>query len=220
MIACEKHKATIPESTCIARHKGLAKAQKTTNGWIKSAAIDYENCRDCEMGLKLYNNFLKGAKPMDQKVCTKCGKQKSVDQFYKMAASKDGHHPYCKRCHNLYNEDRLAAKKPEPKKQEIIPAAFHKESVKIICAACGEGKLRTKEFFHACKANKSGFDNTCKACRNNEKKIRRGAHEYAIILDFTDHPEVLEKVRKWADDNMRAVDKQILFSLKNDILAG
>nr|AKH46558.1 hypothetical protein [uncultured marine virus] len=80
MIECKKHKAIIPPSTCVARHKGLAKAKKSNNGWIKANALNYEDCRGCKIGLKLYEKYLKGEKIMKEKVCSKCHTPKPADK--------------------------------------------------------------------------------------------------------------------------------------------
>ena len=186
MINCEKHKATIPESTCIARHKGLAKAQKSNNGWIKSAAIDYENCRDCQIGTELYGKFLKGEEIMKDKICSKCKTPKPADRknFYAQKSSKDGFHSWCKVCHNESSDktpkkQKLVRQKNNPVKQpeEIKPI----EKTPVIKP---EPAIQTK-----------------------------------IVLDFADHMEAFEALKKDAGVNLRAPGKQALWilieSLKN-----
>lgn len=37
---------------------------------------------------------------METKICTKCGRELSVDMFHKKSTSKDGLQNYCKECHN------------------------------------------------------------------------------------------------------------------------
>ena len=37
---------------------------------------------------------------METKICTKCGRELSVDMFHKKSTSKDGLQHYCKECHN------------------------------------------------------------------------------------------------------------------------
>jgi len=37
---------------------------------------------------------------MEKKRCSKCGKKKSLNKFYKNKWSKDGYHHYCKECHS------------------------------------------------------------------------------------------------------------------------
>lgn len=46
---------------------------------------------------------------METKICTKCGRELSVDMFHKKSTSKDGLQHYCKDCTND------ASKKPTTK---------------------------------------------------------------------------------------------------------
>ncbi|MBT7630985.1 MAG: hypothetical protein HN597_14970 [Desulfobacula sp.] len=188
MIECKKHKAIIPPSTCVARHKGLAKAKKSNNGWIKANALNYEDCRGCKIGLKLYEKYLKGEKIMKEKVCSKCHTPKPADKkhFYGDKNSKDGLHVWCKDCHNKSsgktpkNSEKNCEKitvvevPPDTKPEEIKPIVEKAPVVKP------EPVIQTK-----------------------------------IILDFADHMEVLEALIKDAGVNLRAPGKQALWILIN-----
>lgn len=174
---------------------------------------------------------------MTEKTCSKCGKKKPIDQFYRQSSSKDGHHSWCKRCHNLYTGAKKTAKKPDPpliipkkkpamtlQSQELVeiekPGVIETvKPVMITCSKCGAEKEATLENFHSNSSKATGLDSMCKVCRNKHKAIRRGSSENSIILDFSDHPDVLGKVQQWAKDNMRDPAAQILFSLKYDVLA-
>jgi hypothetical protein len=50
------------------------------------------------------------------KVCTRCGKRRSLDQFYKEKSSKDGHSPWDKDCERAYNAEYRARKSAEGEK--------------------------------------------------------------------------------------------------------
>lgn len=46
------------------------------------------------------------------KVCSKCGKEKHVDEFHRDRTRKDGRHPYCKACKSAYNKQRYRKMSP------------------------------------------------------------------------------------------------------------
>jgi transposase-like protein len=49
-----------------------------------------------------------------KKVCTKCGKNKPLDDFRKYAGrSKDGRRPICRECQNAYDREYSARKRAE-----------------------------------------------------------------------------------------------------------
>ena len=48
---------------------------------------------------------------MENKICTSCGLEKSIDNFYKRPNRKTQSHSMCKRCFNNYCSDRWIQKK-------------------------------------------------------------------------------------------------------------
>lgn len=42
----------------------------------------------------------------EKKKCSKCKKSKLLNEFYLNKNSKDGHHHYCKKCHNSHSKQR------------------------------------------------------------------------------------------------------------------
>ncbi len=99
------------------------------------------------------------------------------------------------------------------------------------CKKCGEKKPLDRKHFYRNKSKEDGWHDWCKVCHNISsgkvplaeaveiiKPIEQTTRDNKIILDFTKYPDVLEKVRQWADDNMRDVDKQILYTLKSGTL--
>ena len=44
----------------------------------------------------------------EKKRCSKCRKNKSLDNFFLNKNSKDGHHHYCKLCHNNNSKIKMA----------------------------------------------------------------------------------------------------------------
>jgi hypothetical protein len=82
MIKCDRHRALIPESTCIARQRIIQKANSwNTHQRVASLEIQYA-CKGCEIGEKL----LRGESVMEHqktKICRVCGQEKSVVDFHK-----------------------------------------------------------------------------------------------------------------------------------------
>ena len=207
MVECKKHSATIPESTCIARHKGIAKARKSNNGWIKANALDYESCKDCKTGLKLYKNHLKGDKIMKNKVCTKCKEPKPADKkyFYGDQKSPDKLHNWCKVCHN-----KSCGKTPGEKTQNKtkISKNKHRTSEKIPGKHINRGK----------SGNGQKSEKILPIEKDFNKKILT-SNDYEITLNFTDHKKLFNKIVKLSKTEMRDLSSQILYDLKYTLFA-
>ena len=79
------------------------------------------------------------------KTCSKCGKELSLDNFYKTKGFKDGLCSMCKRCHNEHSK---AYRKANPEKGKARKAAYSKsnpEKIKAYNAAWYEAnKEKTK----------------------------------------------------------------------------
>ena len=92
------------------------------------------------------------------KICTCCGKEKKIDEFYKDAYGHGlyGRRSQCKECCNKKNKERANRRKPKPIKHKI-------------CAKCKMEK--SVEHFHNTKYSADGYRYLCKDCSNEEKKI-------------------------------------------------
>lgn len=51
-----------------------------------------------------------------RKLCTHCGRKMTINNFYKMKASKDGLRPWCKECVKKDNKDRIERYSKKDKK--------------------------------------------------------------------------------------------------------
>jgi len=225
MIECAKHKATVSESNCVARQKIIGSAQKRLsqegkhlNGHLAARYNDIKiHCEGCKIGLTLYNKLLQEKKIME-KICTKCSKKKTLDLFYKQSSSKDGHHPYCKRCHNLYMDKKNTEKRPaktllKSKKIKQIPLK-KSEPVKHTCKGpCGKKLELTPDNYQKDASRSTGFSPVCKTCRNKQERDRRAKKNNVLTIDFSDHPEVLKKIEGWAKSWMRHPEDQVLYYL-------
>lgn len=115
MITCERHRALIPESTCIARQR-IIQRSGTWNTHQRTTALEVQYaCKGCEIGEKL----LRGEGVMEHqktKACRVCGQEKeALKDFHKSKNSKDGREGICKTCKVALARERRQAK-AKPKK--------------------------------------------------------------------------------------------------------
>jgi len=205
MIECGKLRAKIPESTCITRQAKIAKKNGNSGphwGNNGSEWLNLSQCEGCNIGLELYHGSKnttvqkKEKRTMaKEKTCTKCGKSKDINFFYRQSSSKDGHHPWCKKCHNL----SMAMKNSEKNTPTVI-----KEPEKAVIPFQVDGRQIATAIVD-------------QSTHNVETPVEKPTGK-KIVLDFTDQPELFEKVEQWAGDNMRTVHQQIIFHLKFDAL--
>lgn len=112
---------------------------------------------------------------IEEKICTKCEKKKSIKEFYK---SKWGLQSWCKQC------------KRESKRKTA--KAFLSDKVPdglILCLICDELKEPTEENFHKSKLRDSSKVIGCRECRNeiNKKRVDRDAAK--------------ERHKRWRNEN-------------------
>lgn len=120
---------------------------------------------------------------MDKKVCSKCGIEKDISDFYKKASSSDGHRSYCKFCEKGLNAERRYLKNCENeaykkrKELEKLNEELVKENKKI-CSICGETK-NIEDFYYRKDNNK--YRSECKTCFNivhaDKNKSYRDTHK-------------------------------------------
>lgn len=91
------------------------------------------------------------------KICSKCGIEKLIDQFYNKKNSKDGHQSECKTCHNL-------------RRYEYIEQLVYIETIEKYCKRCNTTKSVTE--FYKNKRIKDGYSSACKQCSDKSKKNR------------------------------------------------
>jgi hypothetical protein len=84
------------------------------------------------------------------KLCTKCKKEKTIEEFYKSVANKDGLQYYCKECQNAYTRKWFF------EKNYLIS-----EEPTQVCKTCGK-ELPLDKF--PLKPNRVGYQSKCKEC--------------------------------------------------------
>jgi Recombination endonuclease VII len=91
------------------------------------------------------NSQRRGMGTIEEKVCSKCHKQKSVKLFNK-STSPDGYHRWCNACRSDYNKTRyvsdthLARSKNLKRMYGITPGQYQQmfQDQNGVCAACGQ----------------------------------------------------------------------------------
>jgi len=126
------------------------------------------------------------------KICTVCGDEKLITEFYKRKASNDGYSPSCKKCRDSYNKSHFPYKSKE-----------HKVSngVTKICTVCKEEKSVTE--FHK---RRGGFRPACKICRKPATRIYNTANRKKIadsckLWRETNKERMIEYRKKYREDN-------------------
>lgn len=56
---------------------------------------------------------------METKICSKCGQEKSIEEFYAHSTAKDGLQPYCKECQKKAAQNRASEPKVRIKPEAL-----------------------------------------------------------------------------------------------------
>lgn len=125
------------------------------------------------------------------KVCTKCGVEKSLEEFHNYKASKDGFKLLCKECTRAY--DRARRSDPEKKKQLeeyrlseefLSKQRSTRESLTVkFCTKCKNTKPVSE--FYLSPITSDGYYGPCKSCQ----------YEYARV--YGQREEVRQRKRDW-----------------------
>lgn len=163
--------------------------------------------------------------------CRKCGELKDRDDFY---ISSEGKVlvAECKACaSDRHKAAALAKKQSYAECNNVIPKVTECNSVtpditlastQRTCRQCGHSGPDTD--FH--KTVMHGVTNVCKECVAIKREIavqknKKPAHTVvsypagAVVLDFSEYPEIEEQVRAAAKINFRTVNNEILYRLVN-----
>jgi len=98
------------------------------------------------------------------KVCSKCGMEKSVNEFYKDTAQKSGYYPSCKPC-------KLITSKEVRDRYAKLETREMKE--KKVCSGCKQQKNVSE--YQKNKCQKDGMNNECRECVNRRYRMRSKA---------------------------------------------
>lgn len=154
------------------------------------------------------------------KQCSKCGINKSVDEFYRDSRKGDGLFSACKQCHNKLSAAWVAKNSERKKKtnrlwreanRQLRYDAFRRRyeradsilPIRKRCCACGQEK--SADEFHRKKDSRDGLYPRCKICRakaDQQRRIQNAAHltEYERRRYLSD-PNRRLMPKKWYEDN-------------------
>ncbi len=123
--------------------------------------------------------------PPDSKTCTKCGRMRPIDDFYRNASSRDGRQSRCKDCHREAVR-RYRAKLAEQNEENPPDLDALKE-----CGRCEEAKPGRE--FHRNRSTTDGLHWVCAECNQHppdrkvaydaEKERERHYADYGLTLD-------------------------------------
>lgn len=164
------------------------------------------------------------------KTCIKCNCEKSVTQYNKNPAAKDGLRGYCKVCQKLYLEERKA------KRAKEFTVAITEQQ----CSNCG--KVKPTAEFQSDNNAASGFVRECRECKRKKwqeynkskpnwnverKKAYRanGGKEKDIEYYNNNRDKLLARTKQWYLENRekrllqlklwRAANPHILYKNRN-----
>ena len=161
----------------------------------------------------------------EEKVCTKCGEKKSLDEFRKVNRVKYGYGSICKKCTNKQREIRH--------KNKII---FQDETVVKKCKTCEENKFLNE--FSIAKGRKFDRNSECKKCakrlnplhKKSAQKARNGLWDSYIVLRLskrykipkniirTEFKEHIKPYREYLKLKREGKNVEYLFEAINEVI--
>jgi len=107
------------------------------------------------------------------KRCSRCGKVKLLDEFYRNSKSIDQHGAWCKSCSNKY---RQAAREIYPRKLKAMKATYDAGKGQVVkeCSHCHE--IRPIDDFYRNSWAKDQYQGWCKSCSNKHRQHYRETH--------------------------------------------
>lgn len=114
-------------------------------------------------GLKHQEKIGKYIVKTETKICTRCGEEKSIEEFAKK--DKEKYRNFCKQC-DAERVRKIYQKHKKREEQEMS------ETITKICTKCG--KEKTLEEFNNDKRGKYGHKSICRECEKIQKDEYRG----------------------------------------------
>lgn len=237
---CPVYRATIPASLCLTyqdRAAGKWHTKDKNKASIECWIDKYQTCLKCEAGKKVKANggndmdadvqALKEKRSLHNYTCRKCGEPKDREDFY---VSSEGKVlvAECKSCASDRHKATALAKKATTVDETFRPTMANNDVqaqtvvYSRICRQCGH-MGPDKDFHHT---GMHGVTNVCKECvaikrETTMQKNKKPSHVVvsypagAIVLDFSEYPEIEEQLRVAAKTNFRTVNNEILYRLVN-----
>lgn len=118
-------------------------------------------------GLKHQEQIEKYIVKTETKICTRCGEEKSIEEFAKK--DKEKYRNYCKQC----DAERVRKSYQKHKKREDKQMTEPVETITKICTKCG--KEKPLDEFNADKRGKYGHKSICRECEKVQKSEYRAS---------------------------------------------
>lgn len=112
------------------------------------------------------------------KVCSKCGKEKLIEQFHKDPSRRDGHAGHCKECRSEYNQSRKRPPRPVVEPPTTRVCGTCKKELPI-----SQFRLRDKNGLHrhyTCKKCSSRFDREY----HRKRRYAMSPEQYQALFDL------------------------------------
>lgn len=106
---------------------------------------------------------------MITRICSKCGEEKNIDEFYKKCSGRNGYSAQCKVC--TLNEQRDKRIKMKISHDYTITGTK-------FCSKCGEEKDLNE--FNKCSRAKDGYEWNCRSCRSLQMQEYRNKNRDAL----------------------------------------
>lgn len=158
-----------------------------------------------------FERYLGEAK-METKICTGCGVEKEVSEFYKDKHRKSGLMSICKTCHSNNRKIKYKETKKELKENGYLKITEKK------CSICGVIK-QTSDFF-VDSGSKDGFNKSCRQCISEYKKSKKDYYkEYGVKYRIKNKDKISDKNKNFYAINKDEINEKAREKYKENKVA-
>jgi len=206
---CEIYRCHMSVAACIARQKNAR--DKKSQQLNKPGALDI-NCQNCEQGRKIMEKQNQGSPP--DSAAGRAGSEKNTDKIEALIDL------ICleESIDRKFLHSRTYSKKKLLPLRVKLAQALNKEGLKKKEIAqkigCAEGSV-----WNYMKTGKDEHPTSNAQRRTSNEKIRKdekieGPEKNSLVIDFSKHPDVLDRIKEIAKDELREPGNQVLYWLK------
>ena len=131
------------------------------------------------------------------KICSKCGIEKSFDEFHKSSRSRDGVNAWCKSCIKIHSATRHKNNAEKVRSQKVnwkalVSSAYKEMKSGLSCEICGEKREWCLDFHHKDQSSKDF--NISSASRSVSVKRMMREVEKCSVLCSNCHRDIHHKI--------------------------